>query len=193
MKGKKIINFFIMILVCFIAAQLIKTFFFMNVVVSGHSMNPNLTSGQTALSDKFFFKLFGVNRFDIVTIEYQNDLLVKRMIAMPNEKIKYENNKLYINGTFVEENFLTEEIRNKTCNSFYSSTPICTGEITLKENEYFVMGDNRSNSSDSRIFGTIQYDAIQSKGLLIYGYCTNYQENSACEEQKYSWPSLVGW
>ncbi|MEG0826072.1 MAG: signal peptidase I [Bacilli bacterium] len=128
---------------------LIRMFIITPVRVDGLSMVPTLKNGEILLLKKYDKK---IKRFDIVVVDYQNTKLVKRVIGLPGEHIKYMNNKLYINNKIVSENFI-----NTT-----------TSDYDLKElkfdfipnNYYFVVGDNRNNSKDSRIIGLIHIDKI---------------------------------
>ena len=112
---------------------LILNLFFAIAVVSGDSMYPTYTNGQVLLTAKYY----DINRFDVVTV-YYDTILIKRVIGMPNETIKYEDNILYINGEQVDDpyNTVTEDF-----------------EITLGDDEYFCLGDNREVSWDSRRYG----------------------------------------
>ena len=112
---------------------LILNLFYAIAVVSGDSMYPTYTNGQILLTAKYY----DIERFDVVTI-YHDTILIKRVIGMPNETIKYEDNILYINGEQVDDpyNTVTEDF-----------------EITLGDDEYFCLGDNREVSWDSRRYG----------------------------------------
>ena len=89
-----------------------------------------------------------VERFDIVVLnnEEDNDRIIKRIIGLPNETIEYNNNQLYINGKLVEQNYEVEATEDFT--------------VVTKENEYFVLGDNRDVSKDSRMLGNFNKEDI---------------------------------
>lgn len=148
---------------------LIRTFICSPVRVDGSSMNPTLTDGDYMLLYKLKMKKQGINRFDIVVVNTDKTTLVKRVIGLPGEFVKYEVKEqdgeikpiLYINDKVVEENFLSEDFKIHTCKY---KTDLCENGVQLGENEYFVMGDNRSNSHDSRYIGGIDKGNI--KGIV---------------------------
>lgn len=183
---KSLINWVITIVVCFAIANLFTTFVVSSVEVDGTSMYSTLDDGDKALTDALFYKIGKINRFDIVIIKldhgvYKNEKLVKRVIALPGETIEYKNDTLYINDEKVEEPFIEEIVRKQT------------GEIrkiSLSENEYFVLGDNRGASSDSRFFGTITKKEIKGRGLLRFMVCT-LKEEGECIKRKFVWPEVV--
>ena len=151
---KEIVWFFTKALIIVI---ILVNFVLMPCVVNGTSMFPTYKQGDFGYSF-IISKTLGINRFDTVVIKVNNDnnekLLVKRVIGMPNETIEYKDNKLYINGEYIEESFLkdtnTQDFKEK-----------------LGDNEYFCMGDNRSVSRDSRFYGAFNIKQIRSTHLLI--------------------------
>lgn len=153
---------------------LIRTFIATPIKVNGSSMSPTLYNGDHMLLYKLTPKTRGIKRFDIVVISTDSGKLIKRVIGLPGEKIKYEiitdeegneQGVLYINGKIVEEPFLTEEAKNATC---ILDTKICDGEeVEIPKNEYYVMGDNRVNSKDSRMIGTVEKDKIIGTTQII--------------------------
>lgn len=153
---------------------LIRTFIATPIRVNGSSMSPTLYNGDHMLLYKLTPKTRGIKRFDIVVISTDSGKLIKRVIGLPGEKIRYEVTKnedelevatLYINGEVVEEDFITDEAKNATC---VIDTKICNGEeVEIPEGEYYVMGDNRINSKDSRMIGTIDYESINGTTQLV--------------------------
>lgn len=144
-KIKDSISFIIIIL----AIILIRLFIVTPVRVDGPSMNDTLHDGDILLLDKYDNKY---ERFEIVVFNYSGERLIKRVIGLPGEVVSYKNNKLYINGNEIEDNYglgYTEDFELKNLNL-----------TKIPDNEYLVMGDNRNNSLDSRYFGTISKDKI---------------------------------
>ena len=126
-------------LIIIIVVVLIRTFIATPVRVDGASMDSTLNNGDILILNKLDKSY---KRFDIVVINYEKSKLVKRIIGLPGEKIDYKDNNLYINGEIIDDVSVSR-----------------TGDFTLKElyniekippGYYFVMGDNRGNSSDSR-------------------------------------------
>lgn len=144
------------ILISFGIVLLLTNFVFRIVYIDGHSMNPTLTDGSYAVAG-IINRFFGLNRFDIVTIDLPgtNDHLVKRIIAMPNETIEYINNQLFVDGVFYDEPFLGNDAITEDF------------KVTLRENQYFVLGDNRAHSSDSRYYGPFSDSNIKTSGLFV--------------------------
>ena len=144
----KIIKEIIPYIIIIIAALLIRTFIFTPVKVDGSSMVPTLHDGEILILKKYD-KTY--ERFDIVVINYNGEKLVKRIIGMPEENIKYKNNKLYVNGKKIEEPVELETANFSLINLGYNKIP---------EDYYLVLGDNRYNSTDSRTIGLISKDDI---------------------------------
>jgi signal peptidase I len=124
-----------------IAVLIIRTFIVTPAIVDGASMDYTLEDGQLVFINKFVYNIKDVERFDIVVLnnEEDNDRIIKRIIGLPNETIEYNNNQLYVNGKLVEQNYEVEATEDFT--------------VVTKENEYFVLGDNRDVSKDSRMLG----------------------------------------
>lgn len=115
-------------------------------------MNPTLNDKDIMILNEISYGFSDIVRFDIVVVKEENEYLIKRIIGLPGEKIEYKDNKLYIDGKYVKEDFKHMETMDFS--------------TTLGEDEYFIMGDNRTNSTDSRIFGPISRDEIIGKTSL---------------------------
>ena len=154
-----------LILLAFII--IIRIFIASPISVSGSSMEPTLEEGDYVLQYKLKKRIKGLNRFDIVIIDNSEGTLVKRIIGLPGETIKYVikeedgvvTNALYVDAKKIDETFITDEAKNYTCT--FNNQNICSEEgITLGEDEYFVMGDNRRVSKDSRLIGPVKVKEI---------------------------------
>lgn len=157
------------ICVCFLISYIVATFIFKPIKVEGSSMYPTIHHGDIGFSNIFSYSMSGVKRFDIVVL-YEDSLkeyVIKRVVGLPNETVEYLDNQLYINGVVIEEDFLDKDYCNEMSMLMNDNFTDNYGPITLKENEYFVVGDNRPKSSDSRIFGPVSKEQIESKGTFV--------------------------
>lgn len=127
---------------------LIKQFIITPVQVNGASMDPTLANGDIMILDKITYKIRGIKRFDIVVVKNGDTLLIKRVIGLPNEVVKVEGNKLFIDGEEIDQDFLSED---ELTDDF---------ETHVNDDCYFVMGDNRNLSLDSRNLGCFNKDKI---------------------------------
>lgn len=145
---KEIIPYIVIVLVVI----LIRTFLITPIKVIGPSMNPTLESGDIMILNK----VSKIDRFDIVVIDSDksNEVLIKRVIGMPGETVEIKDGSIYINGKKLKENFG----KGETSNYNYIKVP---------KNEYFVLGDNRPISADSRIFGTFNKKEIKGTTKLV--------------------------
>ena len=134
---KEFLPYFMIILV----VVLIKTFVVSPIRVNGASMDPTLNDKDIMLLDEISYRFSDIERFDIVVVKEEDEYLIKRVIGLPGETVEY-----------VKEDFKHKE-------TFDFST-------TLGKDEYFIMGDNRTNSTDSRVFGPISRDKIMGKTSL---------------------------
>lgn len=153
------------LIICMISVFLITNFIVRPVQVKGNSMYPTLHDESIGFSNTLGYHISEIDRFDIVIvyIEEKNEYIVKRVIGLPGETISYSNGNLYINGEYTEEPFLDESY----VESYGSGWMSDVAEITLGDDEYYCLGDNRPRSSDSRYYGPFKKDEIKSKGIFI--------------------------
>lgn len=128
----------------------IRMFIISPVRVDGTSMYPTLSNNEFLLLSKYDQSY---DRFDIVVLKYNKERLVKRIIGLPGETVEYKNNKLYINGKEIEEPFIAVETDDFNLKQL--------GYDKIPENYYFVVGDNRGASLDSRMIGLINKKDLQ--------------------------------
>lgn len=166
-----VLDFFRMLLVAFIVLMFVFTFLFRKNTVVGSSMYPTLEDGEQVIVNVAASYLTEIQRFDVVVVHSPDnkDLWVKRVVGLPGETICYQEGILYINDKPVDEPFLdisyTEQVIKKQKLKTFTQDMVA---VTLKDDEYFLMGDNRNNSMDSRSVGPFTRDKIIAKGMLIY-------------------------
>ena len=156
------------ILFIFCLVFLVTTYVGQRTRVEGHSMVPALSDSDNLIVDKISYRFHDPERFDIIIFPYQwepNTYYIKRIIGLPGETIQIDDEgNIYIDGEVLQEHYGLERIKN----------PGSAREpITLGEDEYFVLGDNRNNSEDSRFtqVGVIHRDDIVGRAWLrIYPF-----------------------
>jgi signal peptidase I len=126
--------------------------------VRGSSMEPNLHNGQYLIIGKVTYWLHPPQRGDIIVFRPPNnpsDDYIKRIVGLPGEQVDIQDGKIMVDGTLLEETYIA------------NPTPY-SGSWTLGEQEYFVLGDNRGNSSDSHSWGLLPQENIIGKAWLCY-------------------------
>lgn len=152
----KIIKSLIPYIIIIIVVILVRTFIATPVRVNGSSMYPTLKGNEIMLLNK----LGHIDRFDIVVLKIDNreDNLIKRIIGLPGESVEIKDNDIYINDKKLEDKFGYGVTYN-------------IDKVTLKDDEYFILGDNRKISLDSRVFGTIHKSEIKgTTNFIMYPF-----------------------
>lgn len=172
MKVQNIVEWFWLIVKYTLAglsiALIIRGFFLIPVPVEGISMQNTLTQGDFVLMEKFS----DIERFDVIVFQMADGTIyIKRVIGMPGDTVSYRNDQLYINEevveeTFLEENLAHDEERIPFTNDFEFEELM--GVKKLGTGSYFVLGDNRRMSKDSRSFGAISEENIIGKARIVY-------------------------
>lgn len=140
---KEVISLLIYVAAVLVVTYLILHYVGQRTVVSGPSMNDTLQDGDNLIVDKISYRFKDIDRFDIVVFEFQGSdtYFIKRIIGLPGETVQITGDDIYINGELLEENYGKEPMEDEG---------IAQEPVTLGEDEYFVLGDNRNNSTDSR-------------------------------------------
>ncbi len=133
-----------------IGVVIVRTFLVTPIKVNGSSMYNTLEGNELML----LWKVGEIKRYDIVVVNTSSDTLIKRLYAFPGETIECKNGDIYINDEKIDDKYAFGETEDFS-------------KVTLKDNEYFVMGDNRLVSLDSRKIGPITRDAIEGKTRFI--------------------------
>lgn len=158
--------------VIFIIALLIRIFVFQPYIVDGASMEPNFHTNEFILVERVSYHYKSPQRGDVIVfhppinpeINY-----IKRIIGLPNEKIDIKNGKVYVNDKIISEQYLSREFTSTEQSNLKEIS------VSLGDEQYFVLGDNRENSSDSRIFGPINEDSIIGKAFVVLMPINNFQ------------------
>lgn len=164
---KDILDMVVYFAVVVLAAYLIVTYVGQRTTVDGNSMYPTLHDKDNLLVDKVSYRLGDVERFDIIVFEYphKKDVhYIKRVIGLPGETVQIIDGVIYINGEVLEENYGYEVMRDAR----RAAEP-----VTLGPDEYFVLGDNRNDSTDSRAesVGNVHRSQIVGRAFIrIYPF-----------------------
>lgn len=165
---KDILSNSLFLLIVLVITLLLVKYVGQRTVVVGHSMENTLSDGDSLIVDKISYRFKDPQRFDIIVFpfEYKEETYyIKRIIGLPGEKVRIDNEgKIYINGEVLEESYGIETIKDP-------GTAI--DEVTLGDGQYFVLGDNRNHSSDSRTpsVGLIERkDIIGRAAVRIYPF-----------------------
>ncbi|HEX2040632.1 MAG TPA: signal peptidase I [Acidimicrobiales bacterium] len=161
---RNVVEWAAIVLVALLVAFLVKTFLFQPFYIPSESMVPSLEVNDRVLVNKLSYKLHDVNRGDIVVFERPPGPvastikdLIKRAVGLPGETIEGRPDGVYVNGKKIPEPYLAD---GATTGTF--------GPITLEDDQVFVMGDNRTFSQDSRIFGPIDEDLIEGRAFFRF-------------------------
>lgn len=157
---KEVFSWMIEILLAIVLAFTFVYFIGLRTSVVGQSMSPTLVSGDEILVNRFVYKVTDPKRGDIIVFlpngNEKSHYYVKRVIGVPGDTVLIQNGAVYINGEVYKEEIETAAIEE---------AGLASEEITLDSDEYFVLGDNRNNSEDSRYanIGNIKKDYIIGK------------------------------
>lgn len=144
---KEIFGWILYILTVILVTYLIVTYVGQRTKVSGPSMEATLHDGDNLIVDKISYRFREPERFDIIVFPYQyaeDTFYIKRIIGMPGDTVQIKDGYVYINDELLEEDIYGKEVIDDT------KRGIADEPVVLGEDEYFVMGDNRNHSSDSR-------------------------------------------
>lgn len=164
MKGKlsKIIStIFTTIVVILSCLLLVKNIFFFEIMVVGDSMYSTLKEGEVGFATKDDF-ITTIDREDIIIFKLEEREIIKRVIGKPLDHIRITKEGIYVNEKLIDESYVSTE--NLACTYLINSN---YNDVILAEDEYFVLGDNRSVSYDSRYYGPIKEDDITGKLKVI--------------------------
>ncbi|HHT45259.1 MAG TPA: signal peptidase I [Fastidiosipila sp.] len=164
--SRRLWEWFKVIVIALALGLLLTTFVIQRNTVIGKSMLPTLKEKDELLIEKVSKWFGGVSRGDIITVHMENRSfnegqanIIKRVIGLPGDHVKLDGGFVYVNGELLEEPYLAASAKTRVKNSMYQ-------EVTLGADEYYVMGDNRDASLDSRTFGPIHKNDIIGEVLI---------------------------
>jgi signal peptidase I len=149
------------LLVSAAASVLIITFLYQPVRVEGTSMLPRLEDRDRLFINKFVYRVEAIERGDVVVFHYPRDpekSYIKRVIALPGDRLRIDRGRVWLNGQPQTEPYVPEKYQDTRS----------MAEMVVPEDTYFMMGDHRSISSDSRDFGPVERDLIYGKAVFVY-------------------------
>ncbi|MFQ3565716.1 MAG: signal peptidase I [Aggregatilineales bacterium] len=136
--------------------------------IEGPSMQPSFHAGQFLIVSRLHYLFGAPQRGDIVVFDPPGDdgrtdepLLIKRLIGLPGERVEVRDGRVYINGELLTESYINSTSVAQSCRGQYC-------DVVLRDNEYFLMGDNRNNSRDSRAFGPVERSRIVGEAIIRY-------------------------
>jgi len=153
-------------------AMIIIVFFYQPVKVEGTSMDPLLSDQERIFINKFVYHFEPIGRGDVVVFWYPLDRtksFIKRVVGLPGDEVEIRRGRVYINGKTLEEPYVPSQ---------YIDTA-AYGPVQIPRDEYFVMGDHRISSNDSRIFGPVPSAFIYGKAVFAYWPWTQFGSISA--------------
>lgn len=149
----------IKVIICVVAFMVIVVYVFSIAQVVGNSMYPTLQNKELFILDKLHYRIKDIERGDIISLQYDDTkYLIKRVIGLPGDSIYIKDNKVYINDKIYEEKYISSDLH-------YSDFDLKEkfGYDKIPEDMYFVLGDNRENSKDSREIGLVKKSDIDGK------------------------------
>jgi signal peptidase I len=161
-KGGGALEYLVILLVSFVLVfGFVRPFVMEAFWIPSGSMIPTLEIGDRVLVNKFIYRFTDPSRGDIIvfeSVDNSNEDLIKRVVGLPGDKIAVRGGKLFVNGEPQKEPYTNKKLPDR---SFYAQT-------TVPKNHVFVMGDNRANSADSRVFGPLPEKNIEGEAFLRF-------------------------
>ena len=149
------------IIISLAIAGVVIVFLYQPVKVEGNSMMPELTDQERIFINKFVYRFEGIQRGDVVVFWYPLDpskSYIKRVIGLPGETLRLINGDVFVDGRKLDEPYVPPEYRDQQS----------LGPIHIPQDEFFVLGDHRTASNDSRVWGTVERRFIYGKAVFVY-------------------------
>jgi signal peptidase I len=157
------------IVIALILALVIRTFIVQAFKIPSGSMLPTLQIGDHILVNKFIYHFTSPQRGDVIVFKYPKDEtrdFIKRVIGLPNDKLEIRNKRVFVNDHPLDEPYISHSDPGVQEESI--SPRDCFGPVIIPPGKYFMMGDNRDFSMDSRFWGFLDRSKIRGKAFLIY-------------------------
>jgi len=163
--GKAIYSLIETILVALVLAIVLYLFIMTPHEVVGNSMHPTYKNGEFLMANKITYRISEPKRGDVIIFKFSDTQdFIKRVIGIPGDEVMIKDGKIYINSEMLDEsNYLSSSVITNGGEYLHEGQ-----SITIEQGKYFVCGDNRTNSSDSRVFGPIEKEAIKGKAWIVY-------------------------
>ena len=163
--GQFLFSFLETVIVALVITVVLYLFVMTPHEVVGNSMHPTYKNGEYLMANKISYKLHKPERGDVIIFKYSDTQdFIKRIIGLPGDTVMLKDGKIYINGVILNESdYLSESIYTNGQDYLKEGQ-----SITVPEGEYFVCGDNRNHSSDSRAFGSVKLQNIKGKAWIVY-------------------------
>lgn len=159
------------VVIALVLVALIRFFLFSPIIVDGPSMLPTLHDRDQMIVNKFTYRINEPKRFDIIVFHAtKKKNYIKRIIGLPGEHVRIDNNQLYINDEPIDQPFMDKSMDDPSImiDDDFQLEHILGNYDLIPEDHYLVLGDNRNNSTDSRSIGLITKDQIVGKASIIY-------------------------
>jgi len=160
-RSEGIVLWFRDLVVATAASVFIILFLYQPVRVEGTSMLPRLEDRDRLFINKFVYRFAAIDRGDVVVFRYPRDpakSYIKRVIALPGDELRIDHGRVFVNGKLVREPYVPQEYRDTRS----------LAKTIVPDGSYFMMGDHRSISSDSRDFGPVERSLIYGKAVFVY-------------------------
>jgi len=149
------------LLIAFALAMVIIVFLYQPVKVEGTSMSPLLTDQERIFINKFVYRFEPIQRGDVVVFWYPLDKsksFIKRVVALPGDTVEIRLGQVLVNGKVLDEPYVPGQFADRTS----------LGPARIPEDHFFVLGDHRNSSNDSRVFGPVPGEFIYGKAVFVY-------------------------
>ena len=162
-SGRNALEWIAIVAGALIVALVVKTFLIQAFFIPSLSMYDTLDKGDRVLVNKLSYRLHEIHRGDIIVFERPEGVpdngikdLIKRVIGLPGETIESRDGRVYVDGKRLDEDYLADGV-----------TTVNLDRQTIPDDHVFVMGDNRGNSEDSRVFGPISDDLVVGRAFVL--------------------------